>query len=130
MAAVSSSSHIPGDQLQPEQAMDPNALAGMVFTLVFTGLIGGFVLLYPLSKRLGALMESKLRSQSEGAPQADIRKLTEVVRSLEREVRSLRERQEFTDSLLAARDREKFPVEASRERLIPAAEKNDVPTSR
>lgn len=97
--------------------MDSNALAGMVFTLVFTGLIGGFILLYPLSKRLGALMESKLKSQSEGAPQADVRKLAEAVRSLEREVHSLRERQEFTDSLLAPRDREKVPVEASRERL-------------
>lgn len=110
--------------------MDSNALAGMIFTLVLTGLIGGFILIHPLTKRLGALMESKLRAEKDGAPAAEVRKLAEAVRSLEMEVRSLRERQEFTDKLLAPREREKFPVDASRERLTPPTEVHDVPKGR
>lgn len=108
--------------------MDSNALAGMIFTLVFTGLIGGFVLLYPLSKRLGALLESKLKSQGEAVPQVEVRKLGEAVRSLEVEIRMLKERQEFTDKLLAPRMGENAP--ASRARLTPTVEEDNVPEDR
>lgn len=107
--------------------MDSNALAGMIFTLVFTGLIGGFILIHPLTKRLGELMESKARAQKAAAPDDEVRKLAEAVRSLEMEVHYLRERQEFTDKLLAPRDREKLPVDTAREKLTQPAEVNDVP---
>lgn len=37
--------------------LEPVALAGMIFSLLVILLIGGFILLYPLSRRLGALLE-------------------------------------------------------------------------
>lgn len=91
--------------------MDPNALAGMVFTLVFTGLIGGFFLLHPLAKRLGALMEAKMEEKGSAASDEDVRLLAESVRSLESELRSLKERQEFTENILTARTRQSLPGE-------------------
>jgi hypothetical protein len=94
--------------------MDPNALAGMAFTLVFTALIGGFILLYPLTKRLGALMESKMQAEKDARTpaQAEVRKLAESVRSLEEELRMMKERQEFTENLLTTRERQKLPPES------------------
>lgn len=93
--------------------MDPNALAGMAFTLVLTCLIGGFVLLYPVSRRLGALLESKMEREKRGAgpASAEVTQLAESVRSLESELRMLKERQEFTENLLTTRERQKLPAE-------------------
>jgi len=92
--------------------MDPNALMGMIFTLVLTMLIGGFILLYPLTRRLGQLLESRV-SQGEASEslQGDVRRLAQTVESLELELRSLRERQEFTEKVLATRDRGRLPSE-------------------
>ena len=95
--------------------MDSNAVAGMVFTLILTGLIGGFILLYPLSKRLGALLESRLEEQKGGAKSlpAEIRRLGESVHALESELRTLKERQEFTENLLTTREQQKLPPSPS-----------------
>jgi chromosome segregation ATPase len=92
--------------------MDSNAVAGMVFTLILTGLIGGFILLHPLTKRLGALLERRLETEGRTAPaQAEVRRLAETVNSLEAELRMLKERQEFTENILASRERQKLPAE-------------------
>ncbi|HEX6306807.1 MAG TPA: hypothetical protein VFZ69_01400 [Longimicrobiales bacterium] len=93
--------------------MDPIALMGMVFTLVLTLLIGGFVLLYPIAKRLGALLESRIASEKvdAGPLRAEIRKLAESMSSMEAELRALRERQEFTEQVLSTRERPKLPSE-------------------
>lgn len=37
--------------------MDPNALAGMIFTLILTLLVGGFIILFPITRRLGQALE-------------------------------------------------------------------------
>lgn len=93
--------------------MDPNALLGMGFTLVLTILIGGFILLYPLSRRLGELLESKIASEKTdpGALRAELRRLAESVDTLEADLHALRERQEFTERVLSGRDRPKLPAE-------------------
>lgn len=98
--------------------MDPNAMAGMIFTLILTALIGGFILLYPLTRRLGELLEVKMQADKGRAvpAQSEIRELIESVRSLETELRTMKERQEFTENLLATReittrDRPRLPAE-------------------
>jgi hypothetical protein len=92
--------------------MDPNALAGMIFTLMLAVLVGGFILLFPLSRRLGALLESKIADRKAppavGPKQEDLRKLTEIVSDLQEEVRRLAERQEFAEQLLTTRDRDRL----------------------
>lgn len=93
--------------------MDVDAVAGMIFTLVLTCLIGGFILMLPISRRLGALLESKIEGEKRGAAPvtAEVTQLAEAVRSLETELRALKERQEFTENLLTTRERQKLPAE-------------------
>jgi hypothetical protein len=88
--------------------MDPNAVAGMIFTLLLFLLIGGFIVLLPLTRRLGALIESKAAEKKQDAlpPQA-IDELVNVIRDLETQVRRLAERQEFTEQLLESGERDR-----------------------
>ena len=90
--------------------MDPNALAGMAFTLILVVLIGGFILTFPLAKRLGLLIESKIQDKNDPGRVEETRKLKEQIRTLESQVRLLAERQQFTEQLLAQRSREALPA--------------------
>lgn len=82
--------------------MDPMALAGMLFTLLTVAMIGGFVLLFPLTRRFGALLEQRVLQAKQAAnvdPQA-VAELRRALRALETEVERLSEQQEFTQALL------------------------------
>ena len=98
--------------------MDPMAVAGMIFTLIFTILIGGFILLFPVTRRLGLFLESKLQDKKSDTQDqlAETQQLRELLRSLEAQVKLLNERQEFTEQLLSKRGQET--------RLPPAGEKS------
>ena len=86
--------------------MDSVAIAGMIFSLLAIMMIGGFILLFPLSRRLGAVLEQRLREKDSAEASAEqIEELRRAVRSLEAEVRALSERQAFTDSLLDVPER-------------------------
>ena len=86
--------------------MDPNALAGMVFTLVLASLIGGFILLFPLSRRLGLLLEEKARQQKGGLSLSaqDVQTLRDRLEALESDVRVALERQQFIEELIVRRE--------------------------
>ena len=96
---------------------DPNAILGVAFTLLLVLLIGGMILLYPLTRQLGKLIETKVRSNapadgpgSEPALQAE--QMRELIRDLQVEVGRLSERQEFFERLIAdasSRQPEKLP---------------------
>jgi hypothetical protein len=85
--------------------MEMEAIAGMVFTLLFTALVGGFILLFPVSRRLGLFLESKLqeRKKLEGESLPETIQLREQLQALEAEVRQLADRQQFTEKMLAER---------------------------
>ena len=82
--------------------MDPIVLASMLFTVILVTMIGGFILLFPITRRLGAILEQRLndRSRTEIAPE-QIKQLQAAVRSLRAELDQVAERQQFTESLLA-----------------------------
>lgn len=81
--------------------MDPMGLAGMVFTLILFLMIGGFILLYPLSRQLGRLLEQRLdEKRSPALDRGDVARLREALESLERQVQSLQDRQEFVEGML------------------------------
>ena len=87
--------------------MEPMAIAGMIFTLIFTVLVGGLILLYPLAKRLGLLIESKIQDKDAArATLASEAELKEMIRALESQIRLLVERQEFTEKLLGNREQQ------------------------
>jgi len=86
--------------------MDAAMVPMMIFTVVVLMLIGGFILLLPLARRLGALVEHRMLSESEAAAGADVEALARAVETLREEVERLAERQEFTEKLL---DRPRTP---------------------
>jgi hypothetical protein len=77
----------------------------MLFTLLLIAMIGGFVLLLPISRRFGAILEQRLngRSAPDGTA-ADVRQLEAAVHALQMELEQLSERQAFTESLLSQRE--------------------------
>ncbi len=79
--------------------MEWEHIAPMIVAVVMTLTIGGVALLRPLSKRLGELLEVYTREKSEGQL-VEIRRMREVVETLEARLRLVEERQDFTDRLL------------------------------
>ena len=85
--------------------MDLMALAGMLFALILFGMIGGCILLWPISRRMGALLEQKLTGKlGDDRAAGELRKLEATVRALQEEVERLGDKQAFTESLLAERE--------------------------
>jgi hypothetical protein len=83
--------------------MDPNALAGMVFTLALFALVGGLILLYPVAKHLGHLLEAKVREQN---TRTSVRpeRVDEALRLVLERMEALSERQDFLEQVLARRE--------------------------
>ena len=87
--------------------MDPMALAGMLFVLVLVAMVGGFILLIPISRRLGRVLDAWLLEKRGRVDTEELIQLRQAVQTLEAEVSALAERQQFTDRLLESRGREK-----------------------
>ena len=85
-----------------EIAMEPMALVGMVFSLIVLAMIGGFVLLVPISRRLGAVLELWLdeRGKANQIGPAVFGRIREEVATLRDEMEALTSRQDFVENLL------------------------------
>lgn len=94
--------------------MDPMGLAGMLFTLILLAMVGGFILLLPIARRLGAFLEQRLQQRSPDQLLSNqIRGLESSLQALQQEVSLLSERQAFTESLLAEREPRLLPRDSS-----------------
>ena len=81
--------------------MDPFILQVMIFVLVVLTLIGGFVLLFPLTRQLAAVLEKRYLEDDAGGAEADeVAALRRDVDALRGEVEQIGERQDFTEKLL------------------------------
>jgi cell division protein FtsB len=80
--------------------MDPAIVPMMIFTVVVLMLIGGFILLLPLTRRLGALLEHRVLTEGKADRAADVEALARAVDALRDEVERLSDRQDFTEKLL------------------------------
>lgn len=89
--------------------MDPVIIPSMIFCLVVIMLIGGFVLLAPLTRRLGVLLEHRMLAEDKAERAADVEALAQAVESLRYEVERLSDRQEFTEKLLERPRSEESP---------------------
>ena len=91
--------------------MDSEMLAGMAFTLILAVLVGGFILIFPLSRRLGAIMEARLEEKKAPArlPDAELVALRDVVEQLGAELRRVNDRQDFIEKLLTHRAEPRLP---------------------
>jgi hypothetical protein len=86
--------------------MDPTMMGISIFFLLALIIIGGFVLVFPLSRQLAKFLELRMKDKagiSEGAV-LEVRQLRAVVEGLEGKLQSVADRQEFLEKVLEARD--------------------------
>jgi len=81
--------------------MDPYILQVMIFVVVILVLVGGFAMLFPLTRQLTAILEKRyLDDGAEGANADEVAALRRAVHALRGEVEQIGERQDFTEKLL------------------------------
>lgn len=98
--------------------MDPSDVAPLVVSIVITVVAGGVILLRPITKRLGAYLEvlAEERRRSLSAQPPDTNRILSVLETMDSRIARLEERQEFTDSLLGAREQRRQLPESRAER--------------
>ena len=72
----------------------------MIFTIVALVLIGGFIVLFPLTRRLGQFLEHRMAEASRPREIEDRANILKAIESLRADVAHLAERQTFTERLL------------------------------
>ncbi len=87
--------------------MDPEIIAGMVFSIVVLLMVGSFVLLYPLSRQLAHLVRRRLNEAdpADSISRGDAEKLATAIQQLALGMEALNERQDFVERLLEERPR-------------------------
>ncbi len=81
--------------------MDPYILQVMIFVVVILVLVGGFAMLFPLTRQLTAILEKRyLDDGAEDANADEVAALRRAVHALRGEVEQIGERQDFTEKLL------------------------------
>lgn len=88
--------------------VDPFLLVSMIFTLLVILLVGGFIVTFPVMRRLGGAMEAWIEARRQGGAtgeetarlRSEVRELGTRLEALERRMDVLSERQDFADSLL------------------------------
>ncbi len=97
----------------------PEAIAEAIGPVLVVLLIGTFVLLFPLSRRLGRVLEEWIKLRQETSPDRDtlarleneVREVRRLVEGVDQRVGLLAERQDFMESLIEAKKTAALPPE-------------------
>lgn len=86
--------------------MQPHEVAGLVMIVATLILVpGAVILLRPIAKHAGELLEQMARERREGrVPGEELERLRSAVESLSDRFQLIEERQDFTESVLRGRD--------------------------
>ena len=97
--------------------MNWEAIVPMIVGVVLIITVGGVVLLKPLTSRLVELIDVMTREKGEGRLARDVDHIRDLVETTNSRLALLEERQDFTDRLLASREREipRLPGQAASE---------------
>ena len=90
--------------------MDWEMIAPMIASVVFILTAGGVLVLRPISKRLGHLLEVMAREKA-ALPTDELRRLRETMDTMNQRMALLEERQDFTERLLERGDGDRRLVE-------------------
>lgn len=82
--------------------MDWDVIAPMIVGVVFFLTAGGVLVLRPIAKRLGDLLEVMAREKA-ALPTDEIRRLRETMETVNHRMALLEERQDFTERLIGRR---------------------------
>ena len=86
--------------------MNPIALemiAPMIVTVILILTVGGVLILRPIAKRVGDLLEVMTRERLEPGRREDTEHLREILETMNQRLALMEERQDFTDRLLTSR---------------------------
>ena len=92
--------------------MDWDVIAPMIASVVFILTTGGVLVLRPITKRLGHLLEVMAREKA-ALPTDELRRLRETMETVNQRMVLLEERQDFTERLLERGDGDPRRVEPS-----------------
>ena len=100
----------------------PYEIAELLAILAMFFLVGTFILLFPISRRLGKALEEWVKIRHESSPERDLLARIEVelleiqsqVDGMDKRMDFLAERQEFTESLIDQKRRTALPPDAER----------------
>ena len=95
------------------------AIAEMIGAIVIILVLGTFILLFPLSRRLGRVLEEWIKLRQETSPDRDtlarleneVRELRQSVEGGDQRMGLLAERQDFMESLVEAKKTAALPPE-------------------
>jgi hypothetical protein len=98
----------------------PYEIAELIVVLIMAFLIGTFIILFPISRRLGKALEEWVKLRHETAPEREIlarigdelRGVRHQLEGVDQRVELLAERQDFTESLIETRRKAALPAEA------------------
>ena len=98
----------------------PYAIAELLAILTMVFLIGTFILLFPISRRLGKAIEEWVKIRHESSPERELLARIEVemlemrnqFEAFDQRLDFLAERQEFTESLIDQKRRTALPADS------------------
>jgi hypothetical protein len=82
--------------------MNPNDVAPMVMGVTLFLVTGAVILLRPLTRRLGELLEVMVRQRTEAPPTPELTQIRDLLLNVESRLSLLEERQSFAEALLAS----------------------------
>jgi hypothetical protein len=97
----------------------PQAIAEIIGPVLILLVIGTFILLFPLSRRLGRVLEEWIKLRQDTSPdrdmlarlENDVREVRRFVEGVDQRVGLLAERQDFMESLIEAKKTAALPPE-------------------
>ena len=84
--------------------MEWELIAPMVMSVVLILTVGGVLILRPIAKRLGGLLEVMTRERLDGSQKQELGHVRELLETMNQRLQLIEERQEFTDRLLERRE--------------------------
>ena len=96
--------------------MDLIPIAAMLFVIILVGMVMGTILLFPIVRRLGALLEQRLQNRlPDDVMVRELRNLASAIHSVQHQVGQLSERQANIEARLPDRDSLRLPVGTGKE---------------
>lgn len=80
--------------------MEWEFIAPLIMSVVLILTVGGVLILRPIARHLGALLEAMTRERLDGARNQELFHLRELMETMSQRLQLMEERQEFTDRLL------------------------------
>lgn len=93
--------------------MEWEFVAPLILGVVFVLTVGGVLILRPISKHLGTLLEAMTREKLDGGKGHELAHIRELMETMNQRLQLMEERQEFTDRLLE-RGRSSVPLPVER----------------